>query len=330
MLKSIAIYRDGSKLSQPLNSSVADDLDEVVTLGDENTLDETLGPKDIFDMQNQRLTRHRLPKKRRGITREASVGGQKIYLRTGEYEDGTLGEIFLDMYKDGAAFRGMLNSFAILVSKALQYGIPLEELVDTFTFTKFEPQGIVQGHEAVKFASSVLDYVFRSIGYDYLGRTDFVQVHHTKEKSTSSESSPNNYIKTNKKSNKKAISSEVTIKPLEKNSNLSNSIALDRNKILDKSEISTTSTFSKSEIDKLLDEIGENEFEIDTLSIPFVPFSASIDYVNSQPNLNNNNGVRAKRLGYTGEQCMNCSSLRVRRNGTCLLCEDCGMTSGCS
>jgi ribonucleoside-diphosphate reductase alpha chain len=294
MLKAIAIYRDNSKLSQPLNASFSDGLDEIVTLGDENTLDETLGPKDVFDMQITQLSRRKLPMKRRGITREATVGGQKIFLRTGEYDDGTLGEIFLDMYRDGAAFRAMLNSFAILVSKALQYGIPLEELVETFTFSKFEPQGIVQGHEAVKFASSVLDYVFRSLGYDYLGRTDFVQVHQHKKDNTP------------KQKNTTPISQQDTT---------------NNNKVSADDKVSL--------IDKLLEEVGENiseaEPDLDMLSIPFVPYSVSIDAI-----LSGTNGIKAKTLGYTGEQCSNCSSMRVRRNGTCLLCEDCGTTSGCS
>jgi ribonucleoside-diphosphate reductase alpha chain len=120
--------------------------------------------------------RRPLPSKRRGFTQEAKVGGHKIYLRTGEYEDGTLGEIFVDMHKEGAAFRGIMNCFAIAISKGLQYGVPLEEFVDTFTFTRFAPQGQVQGHPNVKIATSVLDYVFRVLGLEYLNRTDLVHV----------------------------------------------------------------------------------------------------------------------------------------------------------
>ncbi len=120
--------------------------------------------------------RRPLPSKRRGFTQEAKVGGHKIYLRTGEYEDGSLGEIFIDMHKEGAAFRGIMNCFAIAISKGLQYGVPLEEFVDTFTFTRFTPQGQVQGHPNVKIATSVLDYVFRVLGLEYLDRTDLVHV----------------------------------------------------------------------------------------------------------------------------------------------------------
>ena len=121
-------------------------------------------------------TRVRLPPKRSGFTQEARVGGHKVFLRTGEYEDGTLGEIFIDMHKEGAAFRSMMNCFAMAVSMGLQYGVPLEEFVDPFTFTRFEPQGIVDGHPNIKMATSIVDYIFRVLGVEYLGRYDLAQV----------------------------------------------------------------------------------------------------------------------------------------------------------
>lgn len=110
------------------------------------------------------------------MIRELEVSGHKLYLITGEYEDGTLAEIFIDMYKEGAAFRGMLNSFAISISKSLQYGVPLEEIVDTYLFTRFEPAGFVKLHESIKSCTSILDLVARSLAIDYLGRTDLMQV----------------------------------------------------------------------------------------------------------------------------------------------------------
>jgi ribonucleoside-diphosphate reductase alpha chain len=126
--------------------------------------------------QGPRPYRRRLPAKRRGFTQEARVAGQKVFLRTGEYEDGSLGEIFIDVAKEGAAFRSMINCFAISVSKGLQYGVPLEEYVDTFSFVRFEPQGMVTGHPNIRMATSMIDYVFRVLGLEYLGRTDLVQV----------------------------------------------------------------------------------------------------------------------------------------------------------
>src|SRR4029077_1732644 len=120
--------------------------------------------------------RHRLPQRRAGYTQKAIVGGHKVYLHTGEYADGTLGEIFIDMHKEGAAFRSLMNCFAIAVSLGLQYGVPLEEFVEAFTFTRFEPAGFVMGNDSIKNATSVLDYIFRELGVSYLGRNDLAHV----------------------------------------------------------------------------------------------------------------------------------------------------------
>ncbi len=169
-LKAVAIYRDGSKLSQPLSTS-SDDKDTET----EVSKAEAPEAEEKQPVVAQRAVQRRLPSKRQGFTQEARVADQKVYLRTGEYEDGTLGEIFIDMHKEGAPFRSMLNCFAIAISKGLQYGVPLEEFVDTFTFTRFEPWGTVD-HPNIKFGTSVIDYVFRLLGYEYLRRTDFLQV----------------------------------------------------------------------------------------------------------------------------------------------------------
>lgn len=280
-LKAIALYRDGSKLSQPLNSSNDEDIDEIVMLGDEESLDETKGPKElqerIVERVYHRAERRRLPKKRKGIIREAYVGGHKVFVRTGEFEDGTLGEIFIDMYKEGASFKGLMNCFAVLASKALQYGMPLEELVDSFTFTRFDPSGPVQGHEAIKNSTSILDYVFRSIGYDYLNRTDFVHV--------------------------KAVD-EVPAKPAS---------------LIPPPAVPATQPVAKaSQSDSAL----KLEFSEATV-VPVTNGSGGANGSYSK--------VReAKAKGYTGEQCSYCSSMRVKRNGSCTVCEDCGTTSGCS
>jgi len=168
-LKAVALYRDGSKHSQPLSSKSDESSSKDAKVEGKNTqMGAVSSDKPI-------LKRRRMPKKRNGITVEARVGGQKVYLRTGEYEDGKLGEIFVDIHKEGAAFRSIMNCFAIAVSLGLQYGVPLEEFVNVFTFTRFEPQGAVD-HPNVKFATSIVDYLFRVLGMEYLGRTDFVQV----------------------------------------------------------------------------------------------------------------------------------------------------------
>lgn len=169
-LKAVAVYRDGSKLSQPLQSQQEEVSSEKPTLT-EKDLQEAVAT--ALSMAAPR--RRRLPQKRRGVTVEGRVGGHQIYIRTGEYDDGRLGEIFFDMHKEGATFRSLLNCFAIACSLGLQYGVPLEEYVDKFTFTRFEPQGMVD-HPNIKQATSILDYVFRVIGMEYLGKTDFVHI----------------------------------------------------------------------------------------------------------------------------------------------------------
>ena len=274
-LKAIALYRDSSKLSQPLNTALVEGLDEIVMLGDEHSIDETIGAKEVQEQIKERIVyvphREKLPKKRAGHIREGYISGHKVFLRTGEYDNGKLGEIFIDMYKEGASFRGLLNSFAILVSKALQYGVPLEELVDTFTFTRFDPAGPVQGHEAIKYSTSILDYVFRSLGYDYLKRSDFVHIKAVDEEHING----NGHSLTNG-----AVHIEVNQSPL--------------------------ATGNMSDI--------EAELFPETNPLKGI----SIEKAN------------AKASGYTGEQCEFCGSIRVKRSGSCTVCEDCGSTSGCS
>ncbi len=192
-LKAIALYRDGSKLSQPL--SAGDTAVRLPMPKDAREMAEALAKliPELTPEQARRMSeaafqakaapaqlmshaRRRLPSKRHGLTQEAKVGGNKVFLRTGEYQDGTLGEIFIDMHKEGAALRSVMNCFAMLVSMALQYGVPLDVLVEQFVFTRFEPQGPVQGHDRVKFATSVIDYVFRALGVEYLERDDLAHV----------------------------------------------------------------------------------------------------------------------------------------------------------
>ncbi len=173
-LKAIALYRDGCKLSQPLStkSEKKDDAKmEVKTQEAKADAQTEPGAQSTFAP-----VRRKLPGKRTGFTQEAAIAGHKVYIRTGEYADGALGEIFIDMHKEGAAYRAMMNCFAISVSLGLQYGVPLKEFVDKFTFTRFEPSGMVDGHPNVKIATSIVDYIFRVLGLEYLGRTDFVQV----------------------------------------------------------------------------------------------------------------------------------------------------------
>lgn len=297
-VKCIALYRDGSKLSQPLSTAVEGLEDEVVMLGDEETLDETKGPREVQEriverIVYQRPQRRRLPKKRHGFVREAYVGGHKVYLRTGEYEDGTLGEIFIDMYKEGASFKGLLNCFAVLASKALQYGIPLEELVDTFTFTRFEPSGPVEGHEAIKYATSVLDYVFRSLAYDYLGRTDFVHVKAVDEVPSHLSPAPS--------AEKSAPQPPAPSAP----SGAERSTEVPARHVTRITEWEAPSHGAEDLEPVPADGVGTNGAYARRVS-------------------------EAKARGYTGESCPVCGSMRMRQSGSCAVCEDCGTTSGCS
>ncbi len=184
-LKANALYRDGSKLSQPLSAQlIADEEDEEDSI--EAFIEKPMAARAahvaerVVEKIVERITvlreREKMPDRRKGYTQKAVVGGHKVYVRTGEYDDGRLGEIFIDMHKEGAALRSIMNNFAIAVSLGLQYGVPLEEYVDAFTFTRFEPNGIVQGNEAIKNATSILDYVFRELAVSYLDRFDLAHV----------------------------------------------------------------------------------------------------------------------------------------------------------
>ena len=265
MLKSNALYRDGSKLSQPLNATADVDEDELAQLlGFGEDIDDSFGPAALQSKILGRINRRKLPTKRRGFVQEARVGGHKVYLKTGEYPDGQLGEIFVDMYKEGAGYRALLNCFAIAVSKGLQYGVPLEEFVDTFTFTRFEPAGVVTGHEAVKNSTSIVDYVFRVLGYEYLNRQDLVHIKGTNGNGdTHGLASPQPHVE-ELKSQVKLISSEP-----------------------------------KSMAEKDEDDFGEK-------------------------------ARSARAQGFTGAQCEGCGSMKVKQNGTCQVCVDCGETTGCS
>jgi len=188
-LKANAIYRDGSKLSQPLNSVSAEEYEEIM---------EEVENNDIIKVAERIIHRYiakrrRLPDRREGYTQKAKINGQTVYIRTGEYENGQIGEIFIDMHKEGAAFRSLLNSFAIAISLGLQHGVPLEEYVDAFVFTRFEPSGVVIGNTRIKMATSVIDYIFRELAVSYLGRNDLAHVDDTDLKMLSKKGTGEDY-----------------------------------------------------------------------------------------------------------------------------------------
>jgi ribonucleoside-diphosphate reductase alpha chain len=174
-IKANALYRDGSKLSQPLNSVSEEELEAIIEDKENN---------DIIRVAEKIIHRYiakrrRLPDRRTGYTQKAKINGQSVYIRTGEYDNGQIGEIFIDMHREGAAFRSLLNCFAISISLGLQHGVPLDEFVDAFVFTRFEPSGIVSGNEKIKMATSVIDYIFRELAVTYMGRNDLAHVDST-------------------------------------------------------------------------------------------------------------------------------------------------------
>jgi len=261
-IKAVALYRDNCKLSQPLSSG--NSLPQALRLAKALPQGALEIPIKVNTESIQGPRRRKLPTKRSGFVQEAMVGGHKIFLRTGEYPDGSIGEIFIDMYKEGASYRSLLNCFAVLASKAIQYGVPLQELVDSFTFTRFEPSGPVVGHEHIRNATSILDFVFRTLGHHYLQMHEFLH-----------------------------------IKPS-----------------VDEVPIQVQPAPSTTEYPKTQNPIQQST-PLETVTVSIVQGSEKAVF-------------QSKLAGYTGDSCGSCGSMRVRRNGTCTVCDDCGATSGCS
>ncbi len=287
--KANALYRDGSKLSQPLNSIIDDELESII---------EDKEHHDIVKIAEKIIHRYiahrkRLPDRRTGYTQKAKINGQSVYIRTGEYENGQLGEIFIDMHREGATVRSLLNCFAISISLGLQHGVPLEEFVDAFVFTKFDPSGIVTGNERIKFSTSVIDYIFRELAVTYLGRNDLAHIDPTEHSST-----PKNIVK---KFEPDFESEEIVGERV---------IELDQSHIdvyPDQSKSSYNYNLSTSET--MFTHPEKYSSEVKSLK----------DKVKS-----------AIEKGYTGDVCTECQSMTMVRNGTCLKCMTCGATSGCS
>ncbi len=275
--KANAVYRDGSKLSQPLNAAAFEDLgmddwDDMSQTEKIEKVAEKIVEKVVYKEVSKRRS---LPNRRIGYTQKSSIGGHKVYLRTGQYEDGSIGEIFVDMHKEGAAYRSLMNCFSISISLGLQYGVPLEEFVDAFTFTRFEPHGMVIGHDNIKMATSVIDYVFRDLGMRYLGRNDLVHV-------KPSDLKPD------------AISGE------------------------DDNQEPLLALFDNKKV-----EHADGQVSVQTQKV----FTKQAD---AQMRKEQKSRQEAQMKGYAGESCSDCGSYTLVRNGTCLKCDTCGTTTGCS
>ncbi|MBL6604594.1 MAG: vitamin B12-dependent ribonucleotide reductase [Alphaproteobacteria bacterium] len=302
-LKANALYRDGSKLSQPLSSALIEDEDdeqEEAQMSAAPQLVEKIVERIIRDNDRQRL-----PDRRKGYTQKASVGGHKVYLRTGEYEDGRLGEIFIDMHKEGAAFRSLMNNFAIAVSIGLQYGVPLEEYVEAFTFTRFEPQGIVTGNDAIKMSTSILDYTFRELAISYLDRHDLGHV--------------------------SADDLEMdTTGTGEAQSELMNRVT-SRGFIRKQGLVVYSNEGSAATLAVASEAVAETSLKPATGEQASLAQAASVAETIARPEASIANKVKEARMqGYEGESCPECQNFTLVRNGTCLKCNTCGSTTGCS
>ena len=312
-LKANALYRDGSKLSQPLSSGLVDDIDE-----EEEEILETpmtaASPQVIEKVVERviRAERLRLPHRRKGYTQKATVGGHKVYLRTGEYENGRIGEVFIDMHKEGAAFRSLMNNFAIAVSIGLQYGVPLEEFVEAYTFTRFEPQGIVTGNDAIKMSTSILDYTFRELAISYLDRSDLGHVNVDDLDVTT----------TGTGDNQSELMNRVTSHGFIRRQGLvvySN----DRGAAVAATQDVAAATMRAQEPSPST-----------TIEIGLASDTASEVASGANRTKGGQKGVhlvqQARMQGYEGEACPECQNFTLVRNGTCLKCNTCGGTTGCS
>jgi len=347
-LKANALYRDGSKLSQPLNASLIAESDD-----EEDALEELAeAPKaaaaaaiaeKVVERIVERVSREqeKLPGRRKGYTQKAKIGGHTIFLRTGEYDDGRLGEIFIDMNKEGSSLRAFINNFAISVSLGLQWGVPLEEYVDAFVFTKFEPAGMVQGNDAIKNATSILDYVFRELAISYLGRHELGHVDTSDFASTTmgkdfadGRSEPvsrgltrGHKLQVVKSTGKPAAEPKgqgINAKPASK----------------PVVTAKATSGPLAARVAQLAEGLNEepSAFKRDLTPAPesdVEPYGEVAPEAEATPTANplptaTERRAMAVAQGYTGNSCSECGNFTMVRNGTCEKCDTCGATSGCS
>ncbi|MGA2044633.1 MAG: vitamin B12-dependent ribonucleotide reductase [Roseiarcus sp.] len=326
-LKANALYRDGSKLSQPLNSQLIDndedeEVDAVEAIVAANTparaaaVAERIVERIIERVERQR-ERERLPNRRKSYIQKATVGGHKVYLHTGEYEDGRLGEIFIDMHKEGAAFRSLMNNFAIAISLGLQYGVPLEEYVEAFTFTRFEPAGLVQGNDAIKNATSILDYVFRELAISYLGRNDLAHVapedlaHDALGGGVDQSKAPDQGARAS------VVSKGLVRAKADKLMLVHGGAGGEAGGAGAGAHGWATqgATALKGDVAGYVDE--------SPAALGGVAFAAARESEADKR-------AQARMQGYVGEACPECGNFTMVRNGTCLKCETCGGTTGCS
>jgi len=353
-LKANALYRDGSKLSQPLAAQILavaddeDDREEELTVAPQATRTAIFSER-IVDRIVERVIsreRERLPQRRKGYTQKAVVGGHKVYLRTGEYEDGRPGEIFIDMHKEGAAFRSLMNNFAIAISIGLQYGVPLEEFVEAFTFTRFEPAGLVIGNDSIKNSTSVLDYIFRELAVSYLGRNDLAHVPPTHDEDLGHAARPRG-----EETREVATELVQTISRVASSGFMRGqlkSLGVVRGNTVARTATSIEQAFDsyagnvpapqgpgadRSALAAALNEVRTAVMEAAGTN----PVAAAVANLEARLTIHDDERVarahraaEARMKGYDGDACGVCGNFTLVRNGTCMKCNTCGSTSGCS
>ncbi|HKH96246.1 MAG TPA: vitamin B12-dependent ribonucleotide reductase, partial [Beijerinckiaceae bacterium] len=335
-LKANALYRDGSKLSQPLNSALIADEDEEAEEAIEAfaalpaaakaaQVSEKIVERIIERVERLR-EREKLPGRRKGYTQKAIVGGHKVYVRTGEYDDGRLGEIFIDMHKEGAAFRAMMNNFAIAISLGLQYGVPLDEYVEAFTFTRFEPAGFVQGNEQIKNATSILDYIFRELAISYLGRTDLAHIDPSDMGSTSLGKAEDAQGPADGGAAASKVVSKGFVRGKEDRLMLIPGGGAGQRGVSAVSTAAVTALATDGAT-ALRQEEPVGDAQMATLG--FLAPSSDAVAAGARASLSDRR-TEAKLKGYVGEACPECANFTMVRNGTCLKCDTCGSTTGCS
>ncbi|MET4257064.1 ribonucleoside-diphosphate reductase alpha chain [Bradyrhizobium sp. S3.12.5] len=349
-LKANALYRDGSKLSQPLNSQlISDDEDEDDAV--ESLYEKPMAARatqvseKIVEKLVERIIvmreREKMPDRRKGYTQKAVVGGHKVYLRTGEYDDGRLGEIFIDMHKEGAALRSFINNFAIAVSLGLQYGVPLDEYVDAFTFTRFEPAGPVQGNDSIKYATSILDYVFRELAVSYMSRFDLAHVDPTESnfdalgKGVEEGKEPDAHQATKLVSRGLTRSRTDNLVVMRGGSAAvvsgSDNAPAGGSKVTSLASHGATARGAGDALEGAVALKQEASHDLSpTEKLEALQWSKAGSAATVAAPSKAERRAEAKAKGYEGEMCSECGNFTLVRNGTCMKCDTCGSTTGCS
>jgi ribonucleoside-diphosphate reductase alpha chain len=332
-VKANALYRDGSKLSQPLASQLiaeeeedAEDVTAELAASQPATARVERVVERIVEVAAKQA-RDKLPSRRKGYTQKAIVGGHKVYLRTGEYDDGRLGEIFIDMHKEGAAFRAMMNNFAIAISLGLQYGVPLEEYVEAFTFTRFEPAGQVQGNETIKNATSILDYVFRELAVSYIGRHDLAHV----EPSDIGFDAMGKGVAEGKAPAAGSHAADAPKPPAPISAARYLSRGFMRREVANVVVMPGPGTARSQPNGTHGMAVAEARLEVSTEGATALLNMAEETHPPARAMAAAADQRTMARLkGYEGDPCGECGNFTLLRNGTCLKCDSCGGTSGCS